>query len=78
MANHSSAKKAIRQTIRHTAINRTRKSRIKTFVKKLLSAISSGAAEEVKSLFVETQSEIFKGVRARIIKKNTMQILTCT
>jgi small subunit ribosomal protein S20 len=70
MANHSSAKKAIRQTEKRNIINNSRKSRIKTFIKKVLSAISSGVLEDAKNSFIEAQSEIFKGVKARVIKKN--------
>ena len=42
MANHKSAEKRIRQTLRRTEVNRARVSRIRTFVKKVETAIESG------------------------------------
>jgi small subunit ribosomal protein S20 len=42
MANHPSAEKRIRQTARRTEVNRTRVSRIRTFVKKVEAAIADG------------------------------------
>ncbi|GAB4163385.1 MAG: hypothetical protein Tsb006_2300 [Rickettsiaceae bacterium] len=71
MANHSSTKKAIRKTVRSTAINKNRKSRIKTYIKKVLLAVESGSVEEAKKSLVEAQSEIMKGAATRLIKKNT-------
>lgn len=71
MANHTSTKKAIRKTVRTTAINTNRKSRIKTYIKKVLIAIKSGSIEEIKSNFIKAQSEIMKGVSSNLIKKNT-------
>jgi small subunit ribosomal protein S20 len=42
MAQHKSAKKRIRQTERRTAVNRARVSRVRNFIKKLETAITSG------------------------------------
>ncbi len=71
MANHSSTKKAIRKTIRVTEINKSRKSRIKTFIKRVLVAVKSGSSEEIKSTFIEAQSEIMKGAACKLMPKNT-------
>jgi small subunit ribosomal protein S20 len=71
MANHSSTKKAIRKTERNTEINKNRKSRIKTYIKKVLAAVESGSAEEAKKALVVAQSEIMKGVARSLIQKNT-------
>lgn len=71
MANHSSTKKAIRKTIRVTEINKNRKSRIKTYIKKVLIAIKSGSAEEIKKSFIEAQSEIMRGAACKLMPKNT-------
>lgn len=71
MANHSSAKKAIRKTIRVTAINKNRNSRIKTYIKKVLAAVKSGEPDEIKKSFIKAQSEIMKGVTCKILPKNT-------
>ena len=71
MANHSATKKAIRKTISKTAINKNRKSRIKTFIKRVVTAVTSGAQEEANKALIEAQVEIMKGVSANLIKKNT-------
>lgn len=71
MANHSSTKKAVRKTERVSAINKNRKSRIKTYAKQFVSAITTSPKKEVESLFSIVQSEIMKGVSKGIIKKNT-------
>lgn len=71
MANHTSAKKAIRQTIKKTLINKNRSSRIKTYIKKVLQAIGEGSLESAKSALIVAQSEIMKGVTKNIIKLNT-------
>lgn len=71
MANHSSAKKAIRQTIKKTLINKNRSSRIKTYIKKVLQEVISGSKESAKLALTVAQSEIMKGVTKNIIKLNT-------
>ena len=71
MANHSSTKKAIRKTERNTEVNKNRKSRIKTYIKKVLLAVESGSPEEAKKALVVAQSEIMRGVACKLIQKNT-------
>jgi small subunit ribosomal protein S20 len=71
MAHHISAKKRIRQTERRTEVNRSRVSRIRTFVKKVEVAIAGGdkgvAAEALKA----AEPELMKGVQAGVLHKNT-------
>jgi small subunit ribosomal protein S20 len=71
MANHSSAKKAYRQTVKRTLINKSRKSMIKTYIKKVESAINSGAKSEALTALQKAQSELMKGVKQNILKLNT-------
>lgn len=71
MANTLSSKKNIRVAERRTAINRSRKSRIKTFCRKVLEAIETGDKETAKTDFVAFESEIMKGVTKGVYKKNT-------
>lgn len=71
MANHSSAKKAIRKTQRNAVINKNRMSRIRTFVKKVIAAVASGSSNEAKDALVVAQSELMRGVSSKLIKKNT-------
>ena len=70
MANHDSAKKAHRQTIKKTAANKSRMSRIRTFVKKVLTAIGGGSQEEANTALREAQSEVMRGVKHNLIKLN--------
>lgn len=71
MANHKSAKKSIRQIKTVTAINRSRKSRIHTFIRKVEDAIKAGNAELARSTFLVAESEIMRGVTKNVLKLNT-------
>ena len=66
MANTASAQKRIRQTIVRTARNQARKSRMRTFVKKVELAIAGGdkaaAAEALRAAQPEMQRAATKGV----------------
>jgi small subunit ribosomal protein S20 len=63
MAHHKSALKRIRQTERRTEVNRARESRIKTFVKKVETAIESGKRDAAQAALREAQPErVSKGV----------------
>ena len=71
MANTPSAKKRIRTTLRKTDINKSRKSRIKTFVKKVEDAIESKDAKSAIDSLKAAQPEIMRGVTKGIFHKNT-------
>ena len=71
MANHSATKKSIRKIATRTALNKSRKSRIKTYIKKVLSAVEAGSVDLANKAFIEMQSEIMTGVAKNLIKKNT-------
>jgi small subunit ribosomal protein S20 len=66
MANTASAQKRIRQTAKRTARNNARKSRMRTFVKKVETAITGGdkaaAAEALRAAQPEMQRAATKGV----------------
>ncbi len=66
MANTASARKRIRQTATRTARNQARKSRVRTFMKKIETAIASGdraaAAEALRTAQPEMQRASGKGV----------------
>jgi len=61
MANHPSAEKRIRQTARRTDVNRARLSRVRTFVKKVETAIASGNKDAAKEAFAEAAPELQRG-----------------
>jgi small subunit ribosomal protein S20 len=71
MANHTSAKKAIRQTLVRTLRNQSRISRIRTFVKKVEEAVRAGSHEEALKMFRMTESEMMKGVTRNLLHLNT-------
>jgi small subunit ribosomal protein S20 len=71
MANHKSAEKRIRQTERRTAVNRARVSRVRTFIKKVETAIESGNKEAARDAFIAAQPELQRGVGKGVVHKNT-------
>jgi small subunit ribosomal protein S20 len=71
MANIRSAKKRIRQTARNTDVNRARTSRIRTFVKKVETAISTGDKKAASDALRAAQPEIHRGVTKGVLKKQT-------
>lgn len=72
MAHHKSAKKRIRQTARRTDVNGARRSRIRTFVKKVETAIASGDKSAAESAFREAQPEMHRGVTKGVLHRNTV------
>ncbi len=71
MAHHISAKKRIRQTERRTEVNRSRTSRIRTFVKKVELAIAGGDKTVAAAALRVAEPELMKGVQAGVLHKNT-------
>lgn len=72
MANHASARKRVRRNERRAEINTTRRSRIRTFVKKVEEAISEGNADNAKAALQAAQPELQRGVAKGILHKNTV------
>jgi small subunit ribosomal protein S20 len=71
MANIRSAKKRIRQTARKTEVNSNRVSRIRTFIKKVETAIASGDKSAASDALKAAQPEIARGVTKGVLVKNT-------
>mgnify|MGYP001468603564 CR=1 FL=1 len=71
MANTNSAKKRVRQLDRRTEVNKARRSRIKTYVKKVEEAITSGDSLNAKEALKVAQPEIQRGVAKGVLHKNT-------
>lgn len=69
MANNASARKRIRQTEKRTIRNRARRSRVRTFLRKVEAAIAVGdkgvAADALKAAQPELQRAATKGVLHR-------------
>ena len=71
MAHHKSAKKRIRQTESRTEVNRSRMSRIRTFVKKVEAAIATGNSTDAQTALKTAQPEIMRGVSKGVLPKAT-------
>lgn len=71
MANSPQARKRIRQAARRTAINTARRSRMRTFIRKVEEAIASGDSDSAKAALKAAQPEIMRSANKGIIHKNT-------
>ncbi|MBB5753253.1 30S ribosomal protein S20 [Prosthecomicrobium pneumaticum] len=71
MANTPSAKKATRKIERRTAINRMRRSRLRTIVRKIEEAIASGDQAIAAEAFKAAQPELMRAAQKGVIHKNT-------
>ena len=70
MPNHKSAEKRMRQNERRRKINRGNRSRVRTAIKGLRSALGTGDAKQVQALLPETISTIDKAVQNGALHKN--------
>lgn len=71
MANHKSTKKRIRQNIKRRAINRSRRSALRTQITKLRAAVADGDKNTSKEQLQPTISLIDKMVNKNILHRNT-------
>ena len=71
MANSPQAKKRARQIERRTAVNKARKSRIRTFLRAVEEAIASGDKVAAAAALRAAQPELMRGVTKGIFHKNT-------
>ena len=72
MANHSSAKKRIRRNTRMEIINKIRKNRVRSFIKKVEIALEKADKALANEAFKIAQPEMHKSVTKGVFKKNTM------
>ena len=70
MANTPSAKKRVRQILRKTEVQKSRRSRIRTFIRNVEEAIESKNVEAAKECLKLAQPEIMGGVTKGIFHKN--------
>ena len=71
MANTPQSKKRARQNERKLEVNKARRSRIRTFLKKVEEAISSGDKNAANTALKSAQPELMRGVTKGVYKKNT-------
>ena len=71
MANSPSSKKRARQTERRTDVNKARRSRMRTFVRKVEEAIAVGDPAQAAEALRLAQPEIMRTVSKGVLHKNT-------
>ncbi len=71
MANTVSAKKATRKIARRTEINKTRRSRVRNFVRKVEEAIDTGDQAAAAEALKQAQPELMRAATKGVLHKNT-------
>jgi small subunit ribosomal protein S20 len=70
MPNHKSAEKRVRQSERRRLINRNNRTKLRTSIKKLRTALDGGDAQAAGGLLPITVSEIDKAVKKGALHRN--------
>lgn len=71
MANTSSAKKATRKIAHRTEVNKSRRSRVRGFVRKVEEALAAGDQAAAKAAFEAAQPELMRAATKGVLHKNT-------
>ncbi|MBI1217234.1 MAG: 30S ribosomal protein S20 [Rhodobacteraceae bacterium] len=72
MANTPQSKKRARQSEARYAVNKARRSRIRTFLRKVEEALASGDAKVASEALRTAQPELARGVTKGVLHKNTV------
>lgn len=72
MANTPQSEKRARQSERRYAVNKARRSRIRTFLRRVEEAIASGNVEAAVAALRAAQPELARGVTRGVLHKNTV------
>jgi len=72
MANNPSAEKRIRQNAKRTERNRARRSRVRTFLRKVELALDAGKKAEAVAAFQAAQPEMQRAVGKGVLHLNTV------
>lgn len=71
MANTPSAKKAVRRIARRTAINKNRRSRVRTYVRKVEEALNAGDRAAAEAALKAAQPELMRAASKGVLHRNT-------
>jgi small subunit ribosomal protein S20 len=71
MANTRSAKKMVRKIATRTEVNTARRSRVRTYVRRVEEAIAAGDKDAAATALREAQPEIMRAVTKGVMHKNT-------
>lgn len=72
MANTSSAKKMVRKIAKRTEVNKARRSRVRSYVRKVEEAIASGDKKSAAAALKEAQPELHRAVTKGVAHKLTV------
>ena len=72
MANTAQSKKRARQSERRQDVNKARRSRIRTFLRKVEEALASGNQEAAATALRTAQPELARGITKGVLHKNTV------
>ena len=70
MPNHKSAEKRVRQSEKRRVINRGNRTKVRTYIKKVRTALASGERDEIQELLPSAISVIDKAVQKGVMHKN--------
>ncbi|MFP3921959.1 MAG: 30S ribosomal protein S20 [Dichotomicrobium sp.] len=70
MPNTKTAQRAVREIARRTEINKKRRSRVRTFIRRVNDAVASGDAEAAREELRKAQPEIMRGAQKGMMHKN--------
>ncbi|MBB5533487.1 30S ribosomal protein S20 [Rhizobium herbae] len=71
MANTTSAKKATRKIARRTEVNKSRRSRVRGFIRKVEEAIASGDQALAQAALKAAQPELMRAATKGVLHANT-------
>jgi small subunit ribosomal protein S20 len=71
MANTRSAKKAVRQINRRTEVNRGRRSRMRSYLRKVEEAIAAGNKDQARAALAAAEPELMRAVSKSVLHRNT-------
>ncbi len=71
MANTTSAKKATRKIVRRTEVNKARRSRMRTFLRKVEEALAAGDKGAATAALKAAEPEIMRAAQKGVVHKNT-------
>ena len=71
MANTKSAKKMVRKIAQRTEVNKARRSRVRTFIRRVEEAIAEGDKAQANDALKAAQPEIMRAVTKGLMHKNT-------
>lgn len=71
MANSEQSKKRARQSEARYAVNKARRSRVRTYIRKVEEALAAGDAAAAEEALKNAQPELMRGVSKGILHKNT-------